>query len=406
MDTCRILIAGAGMGGLAAASCLMKAGFEVAIYEQAPELGEVGAGIQISANAMHVLADLGLREDIMRVGVRPGAYVFRLHDTGEEISRFSLAEEHERLHGQPYNQIHRADLHAFLAAKACAFKPDVVNLNHRAVGFTEDDRGVELHFDDGTRARGDVLIGADGLKSIVRAKIAGDVPATYTGDGAWRITVPTERVPEPRLPQVMSVFMGPGGHCVCYYLRGGQLLNFVGCIESDDISEESWTMKFPWERLKSDVAGWHQSIQNIVDAADRDQCFRWSLHNRPPIRNWSTARATILGDAAHPTLPYLAQGAAMAIEDGAVLTRALKLADTVPDALQIYQRNRVDRTARVVEQSTFNRRLFHLPSQDEMRSAFANRQEGEDRNAWLYSYNPLTVELEQPAFNRKRNDPD
>ena len=130
-----------------------------------------------------------------------------------------------------------------------------------------------------------------------------------------------------------------------------------------------------------------------IDTADRGMCFRWSLHNRPPLRNWSTARATLLGDSAHATLPYLAQGAAMAIEDGAVLARALLEAATVPEALDLYQRNRVDRTARIVEQSTFNRQLFHLPSVAAMREAFAKRNEGEDRNKWLYSYNPLTVEL-------------
>ncbi len=131
----------------------------------------------------------------------------------------------------------------------------------------------------------------------------------------------------------------------------------------------------------------------MIAAADRDQCYRWSLHNRPPARNWSTRRATILGDAAHATLPYLAQGAAMAIEDGAVLARALRQAPSIPEALDLYQRNRVDRTARIVQQSTQNRRLFHLRSQAEIRAQFAKRNEGEDRNRWLYSYNPLTVEL-------------
>lgn len=389
----KILIAGAGLGGLSAASCLMKAGYDVDIYEQAPELSEVGAGIQLSANAMHVLNHLGLGEAIGAVSVCPGAYVFRAFDSGEVIQRFALSDEHEKLHGAPYNQLHRADLHDLLAARARELKPDVVHLNHRAVGFEEDDDGVRLDFADGSSARGDLLIGADGLKSVVRTRIAGEIPATYTGDGAWRVTVPSDRLPEKFLGQVMSVFMGPGRHVVCYYLRGGALLNFVGIVETDEVSEESWTARFPWEKFKADFTGWHDDIQTVIDAADRDQCFRWSLHYRPAIRTWSQGRTTILGDAAHPTLPYLAQGAAMAIEDGAVLTRALQRESDPARALQLYQRNRVDRTARIVEQSTANRNLFHMRSMDEIRANFAARDEGADRNGWLYSYNPLTVEL-------------
>lgn len=393
MQPCRILVAGAGIGGLAAASCLMKAGHAVEVYEQAPELAEVGAGIQVSANAMHVLRHLGLGDAVTRVGVRPGAYVFRLHDTGEVIQRFSLSEEHERMHGAPYTQLHRADLHDLLADRAREFDPGVVRLNRRVTGFAESEQGVELHFADGTSVRGDLLIGADGLKSVVRGQMLGTTPATYTGDAAWRLTVPADRLPPDLVERVMSVFMGPGGHVICYYLRGGALLNWVGIVETDELSEESWTVKLPWDLLKAHYAGWHPIIQTIIDAANKDQCYRWSLFNRPPIRRWSTGRVTLLGDAAHPTLPYLAQGAVMAIEDGAVLARSLAMSDTIPAALQLYQRNRVDRTARIVLQSSANRELFHLPSVAEIRARFAKRDEGEERNRWLYSYNPLTVEL-------------
>jgi len=191
----------------------------------------------------------------------------------------------------------------------------------------------------------------------------------------------------------MSVFMGPGGHVVCYYLRAGKLLNFVGLVETDDLAEESWTMKRPWEQLKADYAGWHPIIQTIIDTAEKDQCYRWSLFNRDPLMDWSTKRVTLLGDSCHATLPYLAQGAVMAIEDGAVLTRALAMSDDVAEALDIYQRNRIERTARIVRQSTANRTLFHLHSEAEIRAAFAKRDEGADRNKWLYSYNPLTVDL-------------
>jgi salicylate hydroxylase len=180
---------------------------------------------------------------------------------------------------------------------------------------------------------------------------------------------------------------------VCYYLRGGALLNFVGLVETDEVSEESWTAKFRWERLKADFAGWHDDIQTVIDAVDHDECFRWSLFYRPPIETWSTRRVTMLGDAVHATLPYLAQGAAMAIEDAAVLTRALQSGRPLPDALALYQRNRIGRTSRIVTGSTGNRTLFHMRDQKKLRRAFANRDEGGDRNAWLYSYNPLTVEL-------------
>ena len=389
----KILIAGAGIGGLTAASCLMKAGYDVEVYEQAPELSEIGAGIQISANAMHVLNHLGLGEAIAKLSVRPGAYVFRLHDTGEVIGQFPLADEHERLHGAPYNQLHRADLHDLLAAKAREFNKDIVRLNRRVVGFEETAAGVELLFADGSKARGDMLIGADGVKSAVRAQIAGADHAAYTGDAAWRLTLPTDQLPDNFMGQVMSVWMGPGRHVVCYYLRGGALLNFVGLVETEEISEESWTAKFPWERLKADFAGWHENIQTVIDRTDRDSCFRWSLYYRPPITTWSTRRATLLGDAVHATLPYLAQGAAMAIEDAAVLTRALQSTEAVADTLQLYERNRIDRTSRIVKGSDANRTLFHMRDQKKLRQAFAARDEGADRNAWLYSYNPLTMTL-------------
>lgn len=389
----KILIAGAGIGGLTAAANLLRAGHDVTIFEQAPELSEVGAGLQLSANATHVLHHLGLGAALAEVGVRPGAYVFRLHDSGEQIQRFALSDEHEKLHGAPYYQIHRADIHSLLAAKVIELKRDAIRLNCRVTGFEENPEGVKLRLTDGTRMEGDVLVGADGLKSVICQQINGNIPATYTGDAAWRITVPIERLPRNFMEQVMMVWMGPGRHVVAYYLRAGAMLNFVGLVETDEVSEESWTAKFSWERFKADFQGWHRDVQTIIDAADREGCYRWSLHYRPAIRTWSTPRVTLLGDAVHPTLPYLAQGACMAIEDGAVLTRALDQADSISDALQLYQRNRVDRTIKIVNQSTANRTLFHLRTVDEIRASFAKRDEGADRNAWLYSYNPLTVPL-------------
>ena len=393
MTSDKILIAGAGLGGMAAAGCLLQAGYDVEIYEQAPQLGEVGAGIQLSANAMHVMNHLGIGGELSALSVQPGAYVFRLHDTGEIIDRFALSEQHLKLHKAPYNQVHRADLHEILSNAVQKMKKGLVRLNKKATGYTETVNGVELHFEDGSAAKGDILIGADGVKSVIRDQVAGAVKAIYTGDSAWRLTVPKKKLPANFMEEVMSVWMGPGKHSVSYWIRGGELLNFVGAVETPVAREESWTAKFPTEDLKTDFQGWHEDIQTVIDLVDKHECYRWALYRRPTIENWSSDRVTILGDAAHATLPYLAQGAAMAIEDGAVLTRSLEQSEEIADALQLYQRNRAERTARVVNTSDANRKLFHLDSVEEIRQSFATRDEGADRNAWLYSYNPLTVDL-------------
>jgi salicylate hydroxylase len=272
-------------------------------------------------------------------------------------------------------------------------KKDAIRLNSRVASFEDAASGVHVKLASGEMLSADLLIGADGVKSVVREQIAGAANPAYTGDAAWRLTIPAQKLPRGFMEQVMSVWMGPGAHCVCYFLRAGALLNFVGLVETDEVSEESWTARFPWSKLKADFVGWHPDIQTIIDLAERDACYRWSLFRRPPIPNWSTRHATLLGDSAHATLPYLAQGAAMAIEDAALLTRALGMAD-VPEALQIYQRNRIPRTTRIVEGSSANRTLFHLRDQQQLRRDFANRDEGATRNAWLYSYNPLTVQID------------
>src|ERR1700726_1320164 len=310
---------------------------------------------------MHVLRYLGLGDAVLRVGVQPKAYVFRLHDTGEMIQTFALSEEHRRQHGAPYIQLHRADLHDLLVDTARELKPDVVHLNRKGVGFVERHGAVELNFAQGAPTRGGMLIGADGLKSVVRAQLFDTVPPTYTGDGVWRVTVSTERLPpEGRLEQVMSMFMGPGGHAVCYYLRGGAVLNFAGTVEAP-VSEESWTLKFPWENLKADFAGWHPAIQAIIDGADRNECYRGSLHNPPPIRTWSKGHITILGDAAHPTLPYLAQGAAMAIEDAAICAQCLAhRPDDAESALRIYCSLRRKRAHKVQRLAASNGQRYHF----------------------------------------------
>ena len=390
----KVLIAGAGLGGLTAAACLLKRGFRVHIFEQAAKLGEVGAGVQQSANAVKVLYDLGLRDALDRVGVKPNEYEFRRFDTGELLHRIPFAQAHERNHGAPYYHLHRADFHQILLDKVRSLDANCITLNTRVTGFSENPGGVTFKLSDGSTAAGDVGLGADGIKSAVRAQIVGETRAEYTGYVAWRVTVPREKLPRDFMDLVGTVWCGPKNHCVVYWLRRGELLNFVGCPEDPSWDEESWTQRRPWEELKAAYSGWHPKIQTLIDAAERDQCYRWSLFDRKPIRNWSTERVTLLGDAAHPTLPFIAQGACMAIEDGAVLARALEGAASVPEALDLYQLARVERCARVVTESAEHGTLYHIKDASQMKKAFADRNIARERAQWLFNYDPLRVPLE------------
>jgi len=390
----KILVAGAGIGGLTAAACLARRGFEVEIFEQAPQLGEVGAGIQTSANAVKVLYDLGLRDRLEQVAVKPKAYEFRRFDTGELLHYVPLNadDQHERKHGTPYYHLHRVDIHSILADRVRELAPSALHLDARVTDFQESENGVDLSLADGRTFRGDVLVGADGIKSVIRNKIVGDSQPRYTGQAAWRVTVPVERLPANLMDRVVTVFCGPKNHAVIYYLRSGKVLNFVGCHERD-WEEESWTSRRPWEELRSDYAGWHPIVQSVIDAADRNECFRWALNSRPAVSQWSTAHATLLGDAVHPTLPYMAQGAVMAIEDSAVLARCLAGTPSVADALDRYQQARAERTARIVRESTEHGNLFHIVNAEEMRRAFREKDIARSRAEWLYCYDPLKVPL-------------
>ncbi|WP_299455107.1 FAD-dependent monooxygenase, partial [uncultured Pigmentiphaga sp.] len=174
----------------------------------------------------------------------------------------------------------------------------------------------------------------------------------------------------------------------------GRLLNFGGAVAREKPADESWTLKRPWEELKADFEGWHPIVQAVIDAVDKDQCYQWTLNSRPATSHWSTDRVTLLGDAAHPTLPYMAQGAVMAIEDAAVLTRAIVEAGSLPEALKMYERARIPRTSRIVNESAGMRGIYRIENVDEMRKSFQKRDITKERNSWLYNYDPLTVPLQ------------
>ncbi len=389
-----IALVGAGIGGLAAAACLIQKGHRVRVYEQAAQVGEVGAAVQMSANAVKVLDELGLRAHLEAVSVKPKAFEFRRFDTGELLHEIKLGAIHEQTHGAPYYQIHRVDLHAGLMDVVNRLDPAAVQLGVRAVGVDEAESHVALVCGDGQKIQADLIVGADGIKSVIRQHVVNADPPVFTGQVAWRLCIPTQHIPVDLRPDVVSsIWCGPKNHAVMYYMRAGTLLNFVGCVERP-WEEESWTTKQPWSELDQDYAGWHPVVRAAIEAVDRDQCYRWALNNRKPVMTWSTGRVTLLGDAVHPTLPYMAQGAAMAIEDAAVLARALDTNRPLADALQVYQNHRAPRAARVVNESTEMADLYHIADAAEMKKAFHDRNIAASRNGWLYPYDPLRVALD------------
>jgi salicylate hydroxylase len=341
-----------------------------------------------------VLDSLGLRAALEPSAVRPLAFEFRRFDTGEPLHRIPLGEAHEQRHGAPYFQIHRSDLHGALQRAVHALDVQAVTLNARVTAIDEGEGGVSLHFDARPSVQAELVIGADGIKSVVRRHVIGDDRPVATGQVAWRCTVPTECIaPALRTDLVSTIWCGPKNHAVMYWLRGGTLLNFVGCVESATPEEESWTARRPWAELDAEYRGWHPKVRAVIDAVDREQCFRWALNARAVAERWSTARCTLLGDAVHATLPYMAQGAAMAIEDAAVLARALELPEPLHERLRRYERHRAPRTARVVRESAEMGDLYHIGDAPSMHRAFAERDIARSRNEWLYPYDPLSVAI-------------
>lgn len=393
-----IAICGAGIGGLTAALALQARGFDVTVYEQAGQLGEVGAGLQLAANSVRILFALGLRERLLEQASIPEGKRVRLWSTGQTWPLFDLGAESEARYGVPYLMMHRADLHEVLRAAFEERVPGGLRLGHKLTGFDDSGASVTLAFADGTTARADLLIGADGVHSTIRGQMFGATKPDFSGCVAWRGVIPADRV-APHLRQPYGTnWIGPHGHVIQYPLRGGALVNFVGIVERDDWQVESWTHVGSVEECARDFEGWHEDVQALIAATDTP--MKWALMLRPVLEAWSRGRATLLGDAAHPTLPFLAQGAGMAIEDGLVLARCLDARrDDVAGALAAYEAARHERTSAVVHGSSENARRFHNPTLAHASGAqryvdveWAPERVAERYN-WLFAYDALRVAI-------------
>lgn len=355
----KVAIAGAGIGGLTLALACRLAGIEVVVHERVAEPGEVGAGLQISPNGARVLHALGLAPAIERVAFKPEAVHLRLAESGALVLALPLGAAAERRYGAPYYQIHRGDLHALLLAavrQQCG--EAAVCLGHELASFEYDEAGVTARFVNGDTDRADVLIGADGIHSRTRECLLGEDAADYTGQVAWRGVVAADKLKKLDLAPVVTSWMAPHSHAITYFLRRGELVNFVGIREQSAALAESWTGEGDTAELLADLKDWHPTVRRIAEHIERP--LRWGLYVRPPLPSWTSGRAALLGDACHPMLPYMAQGAVMAIEDAWMLAACLQAATDIPTALNGYQARRISRTTRVQEIARANGRLFHL----------------------------------------------
>ena len=390
----RILIAGAGIGGLTAALALLRRGFDVEVYEQAGELKEVGAGLQLSANGNRVLYELDVGEALARLSCEATGKEVRLWNTGDTWKLFDLGAVSIERYGFPYFTVYRPDLLAVLVDAVRAIKADAIRLNARCAGFAQDENGVTLRLEESV-ATGDALIGADGVHSKVRQSLFGaDAPA-FTGLMAWRGVIPMDRLPR-RMRRMVGVnWIGPGAHVVHYPLHGGALMKFVGVVERGDWQIESWSVRGETPEFERDFHGWHEDIALMIRAIDTP--YKWALMQRAPLERWTDGRVSLLGDACHSTLPFLAQGAVMAIEDGLILARALAAHAEVASGLAAYEQARRERTRRIVFGAADNTRRFHNPelASVEGARAYVDREWTEEkvrrRYDWLFTYDATAV---------------
>ncbi|WP_246271394.1 FAD-dependent monooxygenase [Amycolatopsis acididurans] len=377
-----IAIVGGGIGGLAAAAFLRRAGLPSTVYEQAPELREVGAGLVVAPNAARLLRRLGVLEELVRRAVRLDVgWEFRRWQDGTVLSAENL-QACEGLYGEQTYTVHRADL---LEAIAAAVPEGTVRLGARCVAVS----GQRLRFDDGQVTEADVVIGADGMHSVVRHALTGSPAPVYSGLCAFRALVPVDAAPPFALRDAQTLWIGPDHHLVHYPISAGKLVNLVAFAPAGDYSVESWTATATVEQFLAEFEGWDPRLRDLIRAGGTPG--RWALLDRAPLKRWSHGPVTLLGDAAHPMFPFFAQGAAQAIEDAAVLARCLAADTTDPArALARYEALRIPRTTRIQRVSHGRSHLNHLPDGPEQRARDAAFGDSDPlvANGWIYDYDP------------------
>jgi salicylate hydroxylase len=394
--TPRVAIIGGGIAGLAAALALHRRGVEVTVYEQAGALSEIGAGVQMTPNAMNALRLLGLEESAMAVAFEPESQILRSWRSGRVIYRTPIRGVFRERFGAPLCSFHRADLLSVLAAPL----PDrAIRLDARCVAIEPGEASAAAYFADGRTIEADIVVGADGIHSLVRTSLFGADSPRFTGCMCWRGLVPAERIPPGLIEPSSLNWMGPHGHVVHYYVRRGEMVNFVAIHDTDQWTEESWIREADRDELMATYAGWNEKLLRLFECSDR--YFKWGLFDREPLPRWTKGRVTLLGDSAHAMLPFLAQGAAMGIEDACTLGELVaRLPDNLDEALRRYEDLRVPRTRRAVLGSRERAKLNHLPSRwarlkrdvEYLTRRVLYPDGTAHRVAWLYGYDVAAEE--------------
>ncbi|MGN6220916.1 MAG: FAD-dependent monooxygenase [Microbacterium sp.] len=381
-----IAIIGGGIGGMAAAAFLERAGLTSTVYEQASAISEIGAGLVVAPNAARLLRRLGVLDQLLTRAVRlESGWEFRRWADGTVLSSENLDPACKELYGEHTYTVHRADL---LDAVAAAVPKGITRLGMRAVEVALEDGRPIVRFQNGEVIRPDILIGADGIHSAVRPFIATPGPATYSGMAAFRTLVPAESAPEFALRPAQTLWIGPGRHLVHYPVSGGDLVNVVAFAPSTE-AIESWTATATVDEFLAEFEGWDPRLTELIRAANKPG--RWALLDRAPLEQWSRGTVTLLGDAAHPMFPFFAQGAAQSMEDAAVVALCLKDDLANPErALQRYESLRIERTTRLQQISHARAEINHLPDGPEQIARDLEFVEEDPllANGWIYGYDP------------------
>ena len=370
----RVAVVGAGLGGLTVAGFLQRAGFPVVVYEQAPTFSRIGAGIILSANAMKVLRRLGVERALIETGIKPDCYISRAWDTGETMYEifFDAASEHR--YGGPYLNIHRGDLHDVLARVVL---PGTVAFNHQVVGLEHRDSAYRLAFANGETVDADIVIGADGIRSKVREFLLGVDPPRFVGAVAHRAIFPSERLRGFKIPDCTK-WWGPDRHILPYFMTSRRNeIYVIGVVPAARWDSDAASMPSSRKALIADFATFHDDLHHILEAAE--DVSVWPIFDRERDDRWSGDGIVLLGDACHPMRPYMAAGGAMAIEDGAILSRCLERFDSAGEAFTWYAATRIPRVADVQRISIEN-----------------SWMRGPTETDWFYCYDPCEAALTRP----------